>query len=161
MKTWSQVEGSPFPLGATWIEQDQSFNFSLYSKHAHTVHLLFYSADNATRPTYEYEFDYLTTSPVQSGTAASLKLSRRAHATTLIGLAGQGQSPVSTGTILTSTRSCSIPTQRPYTFPKPSIEKQPDDRVPTQGKLHLAFCPAKSARSIGRMIRLLGTSRTW
>jgi len=37
---WAAAEGLPFPLGATWIEEEQAFNFSLYSKHAESVELL-------------------------------------------------------------------------------------------------------------------------
>jgi len=59
MKTWSQVEGSPFPLGATWIEKDQAYNFSIYSKHAEAVHLLLYSTEDTTHPIFEYEFNHL------------------------------------------------------------------------------------------------------
>ena len=33
------AEGLPFPLGATWIEEQQAFNFALYSKHAESVEL--------------------------------------------------------------------------------------------------------------------------
>ena len=35
------------------------FNFALYSKHATTVQLLLYSANDVVRPIYEYRFDYL------------------------------------------------------------------------------------------------------
>ena len=59
MPTWSQVEGSPFPLGATWTDRDQAYNFSIYSKHAEAVHLLLYTAGDTTHPIIEYAFDYL------------------------------------------------------------------------------------------------------
>ena len=32
--TWEQVEGSPLPLGATWIENEQAFNFAVHAEHA-------------------------------------------------------------------------------------------------------------------------------
>ena len=57
---WEKIEGSPFPLGATWIEEDQAYNFSLYSKHAERVHLLIYSAVDFVRPIFEFEFNHLT-----------------------------------------------------------------------------------------------------
>jgi isoamylase len=59
MNRWEKIEGSPFPLGATWIAAEQAFNFSLYSKHAETVRLLLYSPTDPVRPVYEYNFDYL------------------------------------------------------------------------------------------------------
>lgn len=59
MKTWEQVEGTPYPLGATWIAEENSYNFSLYSKHAEAVHLLLFSKQDVERPMFEYALDYL------------------------------------------------------------------------------------------------------
>jgi len=52
-------ESTPFPLGASWIESEQTYNFSLYSKHAERVLLLFFSADDLDQPIDDIEFDYL------------------------------------------------------------------------------------------------------
>ena len=59
MNAWEQVEGSPFPLGASWLPEQSSLNFALYSRHATTVHLLLYSHDNLTNPVVEVALDYL------------------------------------------------------------------------------------------------------
>src|SRR5579883_724647 len=59
MTDWFATEGSPFPPGATWIEDGQSWNFALYSKHAETVTLLFYAETDLVRPSFTYRFDYL------------------------------------------------------------------------------------------------------
>ncbi len=59
MKTWSQIEGTPYPLGATWVEEEQAFNFSLYSKHAEAVRLLLFTKQDIVHPIFEYDFDYL------------------------------------------------------------------------------------------------------
>ena len=56
---WERIEGSPFPLGATWIEEDQAYNFALYSKHAERVRLLLFGAADLVHPIVEYDFDYL------------------------------------------------------------------------------------------------------
>ena len=40
MKSWVTVEGSAYPLGATWIAGEKAYNFALYSKHATSVALL-------------------------------------------------------------------------------------------------------------------------
>jgi len=45
--TWAQTEGTPLPLGATWIEEERAFNFAVYAEHAASVTLLLYSADIA------------------------------------------------------------------------------------------------------------------
>ena len=41
--TWEQTEGNPLPLGVNWIEEEQAFNFAIYSEHAESVSLLLYS----------------------------------------------------------------------------------------------------------------------
>ncbi len=56
---WEQTEGSPFPLGASWIEEERAFNFSIYSKHAESVELRFYGEDDFEHPLYQFRFDYL------------------------------------------------------------------------------------------------------
>ena len=56
---WEEVEGSPLPLGATWLEDEQAWNFALYSMHAEHVSLLFYAADDLVSPVLSRELDYL------------------------------------------------------------------------------------------------------
>ena len=57
--TWAQTEGSPLPLGATWIETEQAFNFAVYSEHAESVTLLLYSADELTNPILTFPLDFI------------------------------------------------------------------------------------------------------
>lgn len=59
MNTWTAMEGFPFPLGVTWIEQEQAYNFALYSKHAESVTLLLYRENDIVNPVFTYPFDYL------------------------------------------------------------------------------------------------------
>ena len=54
-----ETEGSPLPLGATWSEEEQSFNFALFSRYATGVTLLLYSDADVRSPLLEYRFDYL------------------------------------------------------------------------------------------------------
>jgi len=56
---WAAQEGLPFPLGATWIEEERAFNFALYSKHAESVEVLLYAPDDTVNPVQVYSFDYL------------------------------------------------------------------------------------------------------
>ena len=56
---WAAAEGLPFPLGATWIEEERAFNFALYSKHAESVELLLYTREDIVNPALVYAFDYL------------------------------------------------------------------------------------------------------
>ena len=57
--TWAQTEGSPLPLGATWIEEQQAFNFAVYAEHAESVALLLYSADDLANPILTFQFDFI------------------------------------------------------------------------------------------------------
>src|SRR5215469_14636796 len=57
--TWAQSEGSPLPLGATWMEQEQAFNFAVYAEHAESVTLLLYSADELANPILTFQFDFV------------------------------------------------------------------------------------------------------
>ena len=41
-KSWTSTEGSAYPLGATWVPDEQAYNFALYSKHATKVTLLLF-----------------------------------------------------------------------------------------------------------------------
>jgi glycogen operon protein len=53
------MEGLPFPLGATWIEEEAAYNFALYSKHAERVTLLVYAESSLAEPVLTYRFDHL------------------------------------------------------------------------------------------------------
>lgn len=57
---WYSIEGAPFPLGATWIPEDEAFNFALYSKHATEVTLLLFGDNHFDQPVREVRFDPLT-----------------------------------------------------------------------------------------------------
>jgi isoamylase len=57
--SWRSKEGSPLPLGASWVASDGAYNFALYSKHAETVTLLLYRAEDVVLPAYEFKLDYL------------------------------------------------------------------------------------------------------
>src|SRR6516225_8994609 len=58
-RSWTQTEGSPLPLGATWIEEERAFNFAVYAEYAEKVTLLLYSADDLANPILTFAFDYL------------------------------------------------------------------------------------------------------
>ena len=59
MASWSQEEGSPLPLGATWLQKENSYNFSLYSRHATGVTLLLYAAQDLINPLLRIPLNYL------------------------------------------------------------------------------------------------------
>jgi len=57
--TWAQAEGSPLPLGVTWMEEEQAFNFAVYAEHAESVTLLLYSPSGLVSPLLAFRFDFL------------------------------------------------------------------------------------------------------
>ena len=59
MPDWVDAEGAALPLGASWCEAAQAWNFALYSKHAEEVTLLLYGAGEFVRPLLTYRMDYL------------------------------------------------------------------------------------------------------
>lgn len=52
-------EGTAAPLGVTWVEKDQAYNFSIYSENASAVTLLLYAEDDFVHPKISYHFDPL------------------------------------------------------------------------------------------------------
>lgn len=54
VEPWERQEGSSSPLGATWIEAEQAWNFALYSRHATGATLLLYG-DDPRRPVRQIE----------------------------------------------------------------------------------------------------------
>lgn len=58
-QSWERVEGSPLPLGVTWIEEEQAFNFAVHSAHAESVTLVLYPSIDSVNPLLEYRFDFL------------------------------------------------------------------------------------------------------
>ena len=75
MNDWYAREGSPSPLGVTWIEDEAAYNFALYSKHATAVTLLLYSEVDLSIPTYEFRLDPLAN---KSGRIWHCRLLKRA-----------------------------------------------------------------------------------
>ncbi|GAB3051219.1 isoamylase [Intrasporangium mesophilum] len=59
IEAWEREEGAPAPLGATWVDSEQAWNFALYSRAASSVTLLVYSADDVTTPILELPHDPL------------------------------------------------------------------------------------------------------
>jgi isoamylase len=58
-RTWAQTEGTPLPLGATWIPEEQAFNFAVPAEHADSVTLLLYSGNDLANPILTYPFDFV------------------------------------------------------------------------------------------------------
>src|ERR1700754_1290609 len=50
---WPSLEGSPMPLGVTYIPDERAYNFALYSKNATEVTLLLFNEENHAQPIVE------------------------------------------------------------------------------------------------------------
>lgn len=58
-RSWKAREGSSYPLGVSYIREEDSFNFAVYTKHATQVTLLVFSENDFVNPFYVYSFDPL------------------------------------------------------------------------------------------------------
>ncbi|MDP9053159.1 MAG: isoamylase [Acidobacteriota bacterium] len=54
---WDRREGTPGPMGVTWVETLEAWNFALYSRRATGVTLLLYGADDSLTPLLEQSLD--------------------------------------------------------------------------------------------------------
>ena len=57
LDAWTKVQGSPTPLGVTWIDSAQAWNFALYSTEATAVRLLLYGEDDFVNTIRSYDLD--------------------------------------------------------------------------------------------------------
>jgi glycogen operon protein len=56
---WESIEGSIFPLGVSYVESEDAFNFTIYSKHAQSVTLNLYAAADLKKPLRQFSLDTL------------------------------------------------------------------------------------------------------
>ena len=57
--SWAQTEGTPLPLGVTWIEDEQAFNFAVHAEHAESVTLFLYSSEDLAKPILTFPFHFI------------------------------------------------------------------------------------------------------
>ena len=53
----ARSDGEILPPGASWVEEDHAYNFSLYAQHAESVVLLLFAEDDLVRPLLEFRLD--------------------------------------------------------------------------------------------------------
>ena len=63
VESWERAEGSPSPLGATWIESEQAWNFALFSRHASGLSLLLFGEGDVAKPLFQVQLH-----PIQNKT---------------------------------------------------------------------------------------------
>ncbi|WP_114783209.1 glycogen debranching protein [Botryobacter ruber] len=59
MASWYSKEGSSYPLGVSFIPEEDAYNFALYSKNATQVTLLLYREGDYVNPVASFDFDPL------------------------------------------------------------------------------------------------------
>lgn len=57
MNRWTTQEGTPRPLGVSYVAEDAAYNFALYSKHATGTRLLLYREEDPVNPVHVYDLD--------------------------------------------------------------------------------------------------------
>jgi len=57
---WPSLEGSPIPLGVTYIPEERAYNFALYSKNATEVTLLLFNKNDYLKPFLEVWLEHLS-----------------------------------------------------------------------------------------------------
>ena len=59
MTSWYTTEGSPNPLGVSYIQNEDAFNFTLYSRNATQVKLLLFREGAYETPSLVFSFNPL------------------------------------------------------------------------------------------------------
>lgn len=57
MNAWYSTEGSPHPLGVSYIKEEDAYNFAIYSKHASVIDLLLFKEGECATPTITIRLD--------------------------------------------------------------------------------------------------------
>jgi isoamylase len=57
--SWASLEGLPIPLGATWIAEEEAWNFAVYSEHAEQMTLLLYAEEAPATPVLTQRLNHL------------------------------------------------------------------------------------------------------
>ncbi len=58
MSSWYTTEGAPFPMGVSYIQAEDAYNFAIYSKNAGQVNLLLYNSASFTVPVVTKLLDF-------------------------------------------------------------------------------------------------------
>lgn len=146
-RTWEQTDGTSLPLGATWMEDEEAFNFAIYAEHAESVSLLLYSAEDVDSPVLRFPFDFLRN---KSGRIWHCRLplnEMRGARYYAYSVSGQAVAGVR---VSIPTRSCSIPMLNVFSSHPGSIAQWQLGPAPTREKHHSESSLATISPSIGQ-----------
>jgi hypothetical protein len=131
---WLTTEGSPLPLGQSWVEEEQAYNFSLFSENASGVTLLLYDERDAATPCFTLDLDPLAHKLREFWFCRVPKASApvaRFYAYSIRGPAPGGPAIPSAST---RTRCSSTPPPGRSTSLRGSIATRPGGPAPTPGR---------------------------
>jgi isoamylase len=60
MDNWRAIEGTPFPLGCTWVPADRAYNFAILSTTATAIRLRLFAEGDLVNPVFALNLDPLT-----------------------------------------------------------------------------------------------------
>ncbi|HEX5368655.1 MAG TPA: isoamylase [Dehalococcoidia bacterium] len=139
---WTRVEGAPAPLGATWVEEEQAYNFALYSRHATGVTLLCYTIDDPVTPVFTYRFDHFVNKTARTW-HCRVKAAALGNAT-LYAYKVEGPGDVNGGHRFDPAKVLLDPYARRVFFPPAYSRDACCDDGPTDGKAPLGVLPARA-----------------
>ena len=135
---WLTLEGAPFPLGTTWIPEENAFNFALYSKHATAVTLLLFHPRDVLQPVVERPLNHLLH---KSGRIWHCRIPKQemqgARYYAYQHQRSAFQRAVRIACLRSATRCCWIPTPSRSTSPPRLTAGRPSAPAPTWGRAPL------------------------
>jgi glycogen operon protein len=57
--SWIGTEGAPSPLGVTWGEKEQAFNFAVFSEHSESMTLILFTPNDLAHASFTFQSDFL------------------------------------------------------------------------------------------------------
>ncbi|HLF77408.1 MAG TPA: isoamylase [Dehalococcoidia bacterium] len=142
LHSWASVEGAPAPLGASWVEEEQAFNFALYSRHATAVTLLCYTDADPVTPVFHYRFDHLIN---KTGRVWHCRVPVAAlDASTLYAYKVEGPNDPGNGHCFDAAKVLLDPYAQRVFFPPAFSRIACCDAGPTDGKAPLGFLPERA-----------------
>lgn len=137
---WAAEEGTPTPFGVSWIEEEGSYNFALYTKHASGVTLLLYSKSDLVHPLFQYRLDPLKN---KSGRVWHCRIAEKILAgATYYGYSVEGPYQPAEGHRFDSHKILLDPYARAVFFPPDFSREAARHPASNAGRAPLGFLPA-------------------
>ena len=157
---WLAAEGSPVPLGATWVENDPSLELRPVFQACRERHAAALRGCGLRHSRLDLPFDYLRNKSGRIWHCRVAEADLRGARFYAYAIAGPTRRAVSSGTALTRTRSCWILMRSRSSSRRPLIGRPPLVPGQTPARRRWACSPVVATRSTGATTDGPGTSRT-